>query len=418
MLPLTPEAMELFNASVLQRSGVRYGAVVGKAETPSLHATLHAKIDPAARVTQALYSALHRLVQVAPVRVSPQLSPAQARVLRGAYRALPSPVANDGIVPTLSQAWGEVIHAAVADHLDVLGHFRDAEHHPPHVDWLVSGSDCDRRRFEGLWADVAQLLVPEAATRQRPRRASAGPRAKKARGRKKTRQRRGAACAAEGPRARESRLVLREAFVRRQGRMRRQSGRLRRGDEVHEQLDEALGGLAVWMVADALDSPPSHRIRLPRAGRERRPGGSRRPPATHSSARSPGVRKWIAHPHDRAMRRRGSRRRAAYRPRAPSGESPRGSSESPCPSRSGASTVSRSARAGMTCLRVTALPAMPCTSSGTGLLAGDPIGDPIAPDGRHARLIDAQRDSVEAMMASSPWIEDGRRSETRSRDSR
>jgi len=189
MLQLTPEAMEVFNASVLQRPGVRYGAVVGQAAPPSLRATLHAGIDPAAQVTHALYSGLYRLIEAAPVRVSPQLAPAQARVLRRAYRELPSPASNDGIVPTLSQAWGRVIHAAVADHLDVLGHFRDAEHALPHVDWLVSGSNFDRRRFEALWADVARFLVPDAARQPKRGRAASRPRAKKATSRKKTRQR-------------------------------------------------------------------------------------------------------------------------------------------------------------------------------------------------------------------------------------
>jgi hypothetical protein len=159
MLQLTPEAMEVFNASVLQRPGIRYGTVVGQAAAPSLRATLDAGIDPAAQVTHALYSALYRLIEAAPLRVTPRLAPSQARALRRRYRALPSPVANDGIVPTLSQAWGQVIHAAVADHLDVLGHFRDAAQAPPHVDWLVSGSGFDRRRFEALWGDVVRFLV-------------------------------------------------------------------------------------------------------------------------------------------------------------------------------------------------------------------------------------------------------------------
>ncbi len=189
MLQLTPEAMEVFNASVLPRPGIRYGAVVGQAAPPSLRATLHAGIDPAAQVTHALYSGLYRLIEAAPARVSPQLAPAQARVLRRAYRALPSPAANDGIVPTLSQAWGQVIHAAVADHLDVLGHFRDAEHDPPHVDWLVSGSDFDRRRFEALWTDVVRFLVPDAARQPKRQRAAGRTEAKKTASRKKTRQR-------------------------------------------------------------------------------------------------------------------------------------------------------------------------------------------------------------------------------------
>ena len=40
MLQLTPEAMEVFNASVLQRPGIRYGAVVAQAARPSLLSTL------------------------------------------------------------------------------------------------------------------------------------------------------------------------------------------------------------------------------------------------------------------------------------------------------------------------------------------------------------------------------------------
>jgi hypothetical protein len=189
MLQLTPEAMEVFNASVLRRPDIRYGAVVGQAAPPSLGATLHAGIDPAAQVTHALYSGLYRLIEAAKVRGTPQLAPAQARALRRAYDALPSPGANDGIVPTLSQAWGQVIHAAVADHLDVLGHFGDAEHDPPHVDWLVSGSDFDRGRFEALWVDVVRFLVPDAARPPKRRRASGRPQARKATSRKKTRQR-------------------------------------------------------------------------------------------------------------------------------------------------------------------------------------------------------------------------------------
>jgi triacylglycerol lipase len=181
MLQLTPEAMEVFNASVLQRPGIRYGAVVAQAARPSLLSTLGAGLDPAAQVTHGLYTALHQLIAAAPGRVSPRLAPDQARVLRRAYGAMPSPDANDGLVPTLSQAWGPVIHAAVADHLDVLGHFRDAAHDPPHVDWLVSGSGYDRRRFEALWSDVAKFLVGRAPSEPKRRRAAARDRTRGAR---------------------------------------------------------------------------------------------------------------------------------------------------------------------------------------------------------------------------------------------
>ena len=173
MLQLTPEAMEVFNASVLRRPGIRYGAVVAQAPRPGLLSTLRVGLDPAGQVTHALFGALYRLIATVPGRGPPQLAPDQARALRRVYREIPTPAASDGIVPTLSQAWGHVVHAAVADHLDVLGHFRDSASDPPHVDWLVSGSAYDRRRFEALWTDVASFLVGDALVRPKRRRAAA-----------------------------------------------------------------------------------------------------------------------------------------------------------------------------------------------------------------------------------------------------
>jgi len=99
---------------------------------------------------------------------------------------MPSPAANDGIVPTISQVWGRVVHVAVADHLDVLGHFRDAAHVPPHIDWLVSGSHFDRRRFEALWADVVRFLATDARSQPKGRRSAGPARARKAKSREKT----------------------------------------------------------------------------------------------------------------------------------------------------------------------------------------------------------------------------------------
>jgi hypothetical protein len=172
MLQLTPEAMEVFNASVLPRPGVRYGAVVAEAAHPSLCSTIAVGLDPAAQVTHALYRALYQLAAATPHHLSPRLAPEVASVLRHAYRATPSAAANDGIVPTRSQAWGRVVHAAIADHLDVLGHFRDASHDPPHVDWLVTGSGFDRARFEALWSDVVRFLTAGADATEVPARAA------------------------------------------------------------------------------------------------------------------------------------------------------------------------------------------------------------------------------------------------------
>jgi len=171
MLQLTPEAMAVFNASVGRRPGVRYGSAVTRAARPGLRSMIGAGLDPGAQVTRALYGVLYQLSAATPDHLSPRLSPAIARVLRHAYKEIPSAADNDGIVPTRSQAWGHVLHAAVADHLDVLGYFQDASCDPPHVDWLVTGSGFTRPQFEALWDGVVRFLAREGASTA----ATAGP---------------------------------------------------------------------------------------------------------------------------------------------------------------------------------------------------------------------------------------------------
>lgn len=197
MLQLTPEAMEVFNAAVLPRPTVRYGAVVAEAVHPGLCSTISVGVDPAAQVTHAVYGLLHRLAAVTPRHLSPPLAPAVARALRHAYGKVPTAAANDGIVPTRSQAWGSVLHAAIADHLDVIGHFRDASRDPPHVDWLVTGSGFDRACFEALWDDVADFLTAGGEAIEMP--LKGGVRGARARSRSSVHVSHGAA-AGHGPR--------------------------------------------------------------------------------------------------------------------------------------------------------------------------------------------------------------------------
>lgn len=157
LLPqITPEAMELFNASTQDRPGVRYGSVVSWARTPGLGTTVAAGLDPYAQATHAIYGMMYRLSS----RMRPLvLEPEHARTLAAAYGELPPVGASDGMVPTLSQPWGEVIHATRADHLDVIGHYEDPASNPPHFDWLCSGSGFDRARFLSLWSDVARWIA-------------------------------------------------------------------------------------------------------------------------------------------------------------------------------------------------------------------------------------------------------------------
>jgi len=92
------------------------------------------------------------------VRKAPAIPRAAGRIVRRAYGAVPAASDNDGVVPTRSQPWGDVIHAARADHLDTIGHFGDVAHVPPHVDWLTTGTGFDRPQFEALWTAVVGHL--------------------------------------------------------------------------------------------------------------------------------------------------------------------------------------------------------------------------------------------------------------------
>lgn len=159
LLQLTPEGMDVFNAMAGLRAGVRYGAVVTCARPPGVRSALAAGLDPSAHATRAVYNALYRLAELTPRARERRFTAKQTRTLRRAYREhLPGRQANDGVVPTQSQVWGEVIHAAYADHLDIIGHFRDPSHAPPHFDWLTTGSGFTREHFETVWTDVLDFV--------------------------------------------------------------------------------------------------------------------------------------------------------------------------------------------------------------------------------------------------------------------
>jgi triacylglycerol lipase len=156
---ITPAGMELFNASTQDRPGVRYGCVVTCARPPGLRSLLRAGLSSYAQATHALFVALYRFASGMPRNWLPRLTVEHAAVLRRAYGRVPASSANDGIVPTLSQVWGDLVAAIWADHHDVIGHFHQPTHVPPHFDWVASGTGFDRPHFEAVWRRVVQYLV-------------------------------------------------------------------------------------------------------------------------------------------------------------------------------------------------------------------------------------------------------------------
>jgi triacylglycerol lipase len=166
---LTPAGCDLLNASTADPSSLRYGSVVCAARPASLSNLLAFKHDPYTQAMHALYAALYRIAGFDRADRVPQPVLEQRIVLERAFGAFPDPSWSDGIVPTLSQIWGEVIHAARADHLDVVGHYGSQDPTNPTTDWLPTRSGFDDAAFEALWGSVARFITEEAYAVDTPR---------------------------------------------------------------------------------------------------------------------------------------------------------------------------------------------------------------------------------------------------------
>ncbi len=154
---VTPSAMELFNATTFDRPGVRYGSVVTCARPPGVRTSWSVGPSPFRQATHLLFTAFHRITARMPATPI-GLTNLQQTALQGAYERIPSMRDNDGMVPTLSQVWGEIIHAAWGDHLDAIGHFYLPTHVPPHFDWLNSGQRFTLEEFERIWRETARFV--------------------------------------------------------------------------------------------------------------------------------------------------------------------------------------------------------------------------------------------------------------------
>lgn len=163
LVQLSPESMDLFNASVADRPGVVYGSVMTRARPPSLESRFTAGLSPYAQATQTIYGVLYRRVADHKAHYASPLDARHAPQLVQRLGSLPTASDNDGIVPTRSQGWGELIDAAAADHLDVIGHFDAPKHVPPHLDWLATGSRFSRTQFDEVWSRVVDFMVPPEA---------------------------------------------------------------------------------------------------------------------------------------------------------------------------------------------------------------------------------------------------------------
>jgi triacylglycerol lipase len=162
IIQLTPESMHLFNAAVADRPGTRYSSLVTAAPRPPWRYWRPGYLS----VSRASMASLFLLLQTIAGQAHhhypyPQSSVEKLMSFDPGVKI--DQRTNDGIVPTQSQAYGEVLDVVVADHLDVVGQFHGASD-DPHADWLPSGSQFDEPRFLRAWGRIADEILTAMST--------------------------------------------------------------------------------------------------------------------------------------------------------------------------------------------------------------------------------------------------------------
>lgn len=161
IIQLMPEVMELFNATVVDHASIRYGCIATAAPAPGKRRMLDAVTSPLSAIHLAVYTTVYGFAARAAARY-PYATPDvhQAAQLAAAFPAGVRTQSVDGIVPTLSMLWGELLWCGFADHLDVVGHFGDLDKKPrTHVDWLRSGASFRNPDFATMADALAGFLL-------------------------------------------------------------------------------------------------------------------------------------------------------------------------------------------------------------------------------------------------------------------
>lgn len=159
IIQLTPESMDIFNAAVEDNPAIRYGSVAVRMPPPGPIKFATRIRTPVAALSAAFFTTLYMgASRPSSVYPSPMPAPETQAYLE---QRLGLPLAqnlNDGLVPTLSMLWGELLWAGSADHLDILGHFQ-GDKDLRHTDWQVSGADFHEPDFDEAMDAIADFLL-------------------------------------------------------------------------------------------------------------------------------------------------------------------------------------------------------------------------------------------------------------------
>jgi hypothetical protein len=170
VIQLTPEAMDLFQASVEDCPGVRYQCVASFAPREGVRGFFRSVPTAWSVVSTAIFNTFYSITaKLDPRYPCKSGDEALADRLRAMLGELPADTESDGVVPLYSQLWGDPVWIGRGDHLDVVGHFPGKDVRGKgqlHVDWLRSGAGFDETRFDTVMDRVfAGMLLGEEQAR-------------------------------------------------------------------------------------------------------------------------------------------------------------------------------------------------------------------------------------------------------------
>jgi len=159
IIQLTPESMDIFNAGIEDNANIRYGCVVTRMPAPAPVRLIRDLRSPASLLSALIFSTLYvgagRTSKVYP---PPNPAPEVREYLETALGRTLDNSLNDGLVPTGSMIWGDVLWGGTADHLDILGHFH-GDRDSAHTDWMVSGAGFREDDFDEVMDAVAEFQL-------------------------------------------------------------------------------------------------------------------------------------------------------------------------------------------------------------------------------------------------------------------
>lgn len=163
ILQIAPENMDLFNAMAENAPGVRYGSIATAAPPPGPMRFARSARSPMSAFSITAYSTLYGVTSRSSQRYPyPRFDAATERMLTDGIGRPVDDSFCDGVVPTRSMVWGELLWCGKGDHLDVVGHFRDEDGQALHVDWLTSGASFGRYRFRAMVDALSRALLANA----------------------------------------------------------------------------------------------------------------------------------------------------------------------------------------------------------------------------------------------------------------